>query len=275
MARMCRRCGYEVYPRERRCPRCGAPLISSRKKRARRNKIIFLSVIVVFVIAIACILAIISVNKIDKKKSMTDAVETQKTEPYSGTANNEVKSEPANADASAHSHEWLEATCENPKTCSLCNETEGAPLGHTVEMGVCDRCGEFANFAVLKQVLDDMTVATKNDPNALNDAIDRDLSDNDLYLAAQKDVETLNKAKNDFQKVINDCGDFEYLSEIKNAAQHVVDVTPTSISGGDIPTLIDFLKKEKAFLQAVSESINAMKPYAADIEKAKNNSASQ
>jgi len=28
-------------------------------------------------------------------------------------------------------HEWVAATCETPKTCSKCNETEGVALGHT------------------------------------------------------------------------------------------------------------------------------------------------
>lgn len=28
-------------------------------------------------------------------------------------------------------HEWTDADCENPKTCSRCGETEGEPLGHT------------------------------------------------------------------------------------------------------------------------------------------------
>jgi len=30
-------------------------------------------------------------------------------------------------------HEWLEATCTEPKTCNICAETEGDPLGHTEE----------------------------------------------------------------------------------------------------------------------------------------------
>ena len=30
-----------------------------------------------------------------------------------------------------HTHEWVEANCETPKTCSSCGETEGIALGHT------------------------------------------------------------------------------------------------------------------------------------------------
>ena len=43
-------------------------------------------------------------------------------------------------------HEWKDATCTAPKTCSLCEETEGEALGHTggtatcSAKAVCTRC---------------------------------------------------------------------------------------------------------------------------------------
>ncbi len=45
-------------------------------------------------------------------------------------------------------HEWNEATCTEPKTCSKCGETEGEPLGHRWEDATCTTpktcavCGE-------------------------------------------------------------------------------------------------------------------------------------
>ena len=45
-------------------------------------------------------------------------------------------------------HEWQEATCTEPKTCTACGETEGEPLGHTwvdanyQEPKTCSGCGE-------------------------------------------------------------------------------------------------------------------------------------
>lgn len=41
----------------------------------------------------------------------------------------------------AQGHQWTEATCTEPKTCSVCNITEGEPLGHIGD-DVCRRCGE-------------------------------------------------------------------------------------------------------------------------------------
>lgn len=34
-------------------------------------------------------------------------------------------------------HEWVEANCNNPKTCSLCKAPEGAPLGHSWAAATC------------------------------------------------------------------------------------------------------------------------------------------
>lgn len=45
-------------------------------------------------------------------------------------------------------HEWKNADCANPKTCELCDATEGAPLGHTWKAATCnaaktcETCGE-------------------------------------------------------------------------------------------------------------------------------------
>ena len=38
-------------------------------------------------------------------------------------------------------HAWNDATCTEPKTCSVCKATEGEALGHNHENGVCTICG--------------------------------------------------------------------------------------------------------------------------------------
>ena len=39
-------------------------------------------------------------------------------------------------------HSWQYATCTSPKTCSVCNTTEGTALGHSKNSnGNCERCG--------------------------------------------------------------------------------------------------------------------------------------
>lgn len=47
-----------------------------------------------------------------------------------------------------HQHEWVEATCTEPKHCTKCDETEGEALGHSWEDATCTKpktcsiCGE-------------------------------------------------------------------------------------------------------------------------------------
>lgn len=39
--------------------------------------------------------------------------------------------------ASNHEHEWEAATCETPRVCKTCGETDGEPLGHTWQEATC------------------------------------------------------------------------------------------------------------------------------------------
>lgn len=39
-------------------------------------------------------------------------------------------------------HKWNAAGCTVAKTCSVCGETEGEALGHTTDNGECERCGK-------------------------------------------------------------------------------------------------------------------------------------
>lgn len=63
------------------------------------------------------------------------------TEPKTCSIGGETEGEPLG-------HTWVEATCTEPKTCSVCGETEGEPLGHTLteanyqQAATCEVCGE-------------------------------------------------------------------------------------------------------------------------------------
>ncbi|MBQ3041992.1 MAG: hypothetical protein IJD47_02225, partial [Clostridia bacterium] len=63
-------------------------------------------------------------------------------------------------------HTWTDATCTEPKTCTLCWTTQGEALGHTEPNaeGLCDRCGK---------ILDSKTThaGTQADPYSVADAL--------------------------------------------------------------------------------------------------------
>ncbi len=46
-------------------------------------------------------------------------------------------------------HNWIEASCEAPKTCNKCNTTEGEAAGHEYnEVDLCIVCGEYVPFVI-------------------------------------------------------------------------------------------------------------------------------
>ena len=59
-------------------------------------------------------------------------------------------------------HHWLPATCTEPEICTICGETQGTPLGHTTEIGVCDRCNQNFGKGQKKHYLDKFGVETED-----------------------------------------------------------------------------------------------------------------
>lgn len=45
-----------------------------------------------------------------------------------------------NSEDNSCDHKWDAATCIEPQRCSLCDEVQGEPLGHTTQTGICTRC---------------------------------------------------------------------------------------------------------------------------------------
>lgn len=59
-----------------------------------------------------------------------------------------------------HDHEWSDATCTSPKTCKVCEETDGEALGHDwkdatcTDPKICSRCGKTEGKALGHDVPD-------------------------------------------------------------------------------------------------------------------------
>ncbi len=55
-------------------------------------------------------------------------------------------------------HDWMDATCETPKTCKLCNKTKGNALGHNHVDGICTICDNLLPGVAAEK----LNVAAKN-----------------------------------------------------------------------------------------------------------------
>lgn len=59
-------------------------------------------------------------------------------------SNNDNSNTPTNTSPSlttAHTHSYSPATCQNPKTCTGCDQTEGETIAHDSVDGKCSMCG--------------------------------------------------------------------------------------------------------------------------------------
>ena len=103
----------------------------------KRNRGIIIAIVVVLVVAVVgLVAAIVELTKCDHEWA-----EATCTEPATCTKCGKT-------DGEALGHDWQEATCTEPETCSRCGETEGEALGHEWEDATCTEpetcsvCGE-------------------------------------------------------------------------------------------------------------------------------------
>lgn len=153
-------------------------------------------------------------------------------------------------------HQWVDADCENPKTCSKCNETVGVKLGHTTSTGKCTRCnknfgswekGEFVDE--FKQPTGKKYIATRVNGSFSNSAT----TNSDLIAALQittDDVAIMlweygwNSVKCSYK-----WDDYTITMKDTNGTKHYLDGTMYSgssriyIDDSDKSTVINALKK--------------------------------
>lgn len=97
---------------------------NSPKQASSNRKIITIAII----IAAVALIALAAVYFLTRPKAAKEPVEP---EP------------PAPVICADDAHQWVEADCTHPKTCSVCGTTEGEPLGHHFVDNVCVVCGEY------------------------------------------------------------------------------------------------------------------------------------
>ena len=147
-------------------------------------------------------------------------------------------------------HNWPEADCENPKTCIVCNVTEGEALGHSVNVGLCSVCGSTVNEDLIYSLIDHMTALSEYMGEA-GDIVDitSDFTNLDKTYENCKEIEQyLGKAEEEFSAVEQLTRDMEELSDMNMALNDALNAMPKELSGTDRDSLIAFLEEYKVLL---------------------------
>lgn len=143
-------------------------------------------------------------------------------------------------------HKWEEATCERPETCSVCGATEGLKADHSVQIGICEVCGESVNYDLVKNIksyIDAAYAVLESYAGNLSD-VRGGKADMVIYLHSG-----VCDANENYKRVIDLCGDYPELSTLKAYAQNIIDATPQEITDKTDSAADSYINQFGAYIQ--------------------------
>ena len=150
-----------------------------------------------------------------------------------------------------HQHTWQDATCDTPKTCSECGETEGDALGHEVSIGKCSRCGTYVAQDDWEQALSKLNSARTDFSNTLtyiNDMLKiSGLTQADRARYVDQYAQSMNQYEPGYlRQALSICEKHPELTGAASAITEAISLVPAGIDSYD-----------QAGLQQFSDEINA------------------
>ena len=142
-----------------------------------------------------------------------------------------------------HTHTWEDATCTTPKICIECSEIEGEALGHTTELGKCERCQEFQGKDIFEEIISKVSKTTEKIGNIYkrqNEALTKVTTIEAVYKNMQTTDENIRPLLDDYQVAIDMCGDCAELKDFKDAIQDIVDSYPNFPNTNDYDAVMDY-----------------------------------
>ena len=143
-----------------------------------------------------------------------------------------------------HKHTFADATCTEPKTCTVCGETEGEPLGHTCEIGTCKQCGEFQNSDLWKKITDyidkadqSITVETTMIGNS-----------SDPYFSIVNSQKYVDGAQLYLSSASTLCGSYKELVNLRLVLHDAAESVPSKLSSSSSADMINYLNQLTVFV---------------------------
>ena len=148
-----------------------------------------------------------------------------------------------------HEHTWVEATCTSAKTCSVCGEIEGNPLGHTVEFGLCSRCNTVQGKDIFDEISKKMDAIAQSEDEE-NSIMENVYSYDDL-LALEP---VYQREKQLYQDIYDLCGEHDELKTLKNDVDYTIKCIPDEVNVYDQYSLNSFVSEAEVFATAAFQA---------------------
>ena len=157
----------------------------------------------------------------------------------------------------AHNHSYSDADCVSPAVCSSCGTEIAPPLGHTVKVGVCSRCGEVQNEKLLAVINTDFAKIMDEGRKLFPCIADiPTLDSNEQFKAFQIADSYTQKMREQYSDIINACSSEEELCFLVYQTKLLDAASPPKISGADAAFLANNAVLYQMYLQQISSSFN-------------------
>lgn len=167
------------------------------------------------------------------------------------------------ATACAHEHEYAEATCTEPETCTICGETKGESLGHTVDIGVCTRCKEMINRDDIEKLV--IHIFALNDYlSSFNDYIGKSYNSSytqDRVRYCKQAADYLTKNQNELKEIANIVAKYNDFDTLNSYLKPVISMDITGPTGTDISEVSDYLDVALDYMDKYGKAYKELKSW--------------
>lgn len=150
--------------------------------------------------------------------------------------------------ACGHEHSFTEATCTEPKVCLECGEIEGEALGHITDMGPCERCNTIVNEEAIFKMVEKQQKANEYS----NDAYKK-LANGITYEGCVSASTQLKLVEKSITEMVDLCGDYDFLKNVKAAGRTVLSYIPDAVSGNTVDEMSDFATEFVLYLDSMKD----------------------
>ena len=165
--------------------------------------------------------------------------------------------------ACSHEHEYAEATCTEPETCTICGETKGEALGHTVDIGVCTRCQKMINRDDIEKLV--IHIFALNDYlSSFNDYIGKSYNSSytqDRVRYCKQAADYLTKNQNELKEIANIVAKYDDFDTLNSYLKPVISMDITGPTGTDISDVSDYLDVALDYMDKYGKAYKELKSW--------------